>query len=560
MGIFSKKNKSEDSMPENTEKDNLLDSTPPRRSTRLPIPQTNLPTSGISAETDSLSQSSDSAFSGQNRSELEDTDTNTDPVFGSSAFADNEEDIESVFNNVVDEEDSSDGLNDRLSSPDTLEQRAAGETLDEEIAMPDEEELLSNSETSVLKRDKEPVLEILTPSIATPIARSRREMRLMSANSANSSDNDEETVNEEGSAGEQSKKAKRSLFGKSKRADNTSEEGKEKKTKRGRKNKKDDTSSKNLDKNLLNPVDEDGDESEEAEKKKKKSLREMTLSDLLPSKKDKTEAKLPLGENILIDLMPQSHKTVVEVRQAKKTWTGVFGAVVIGCLVGSGLALGYNWQTQQKVQKEQVVQEDLDLKIAQHAEVNQALQSESAARDLLSTAAGNEIDWNDLITTIESNLPAGTRISSLAVVNGGTVEDEVSSAVTMNLTSDTTLGYSDALRSVEGINGVQKVDIGGLSMGGENQYVYAMSFTFDTSILTERFSIIEEEPVVDDSAALDPELEELLNQNGGLPGLDPLEPEPVDEEFDFEDPALDDPMLEDPAADTAETETMENGG
>ena len=551
MGIFSKKNESEDSMPENVENDNLLNDAAPHRSTRLPVPQTNLPTN---TGTNDISRSSGNPFNASSRATDEENnapehgsfDSSTNLDNNDSAFAEDEENNESIFTNIVDEKDDSeyngfgnnDGLNDRLSSPDTVEFHAAGETLDEEIPMPDEDELLSNSETSVLKKDKEPVLEILTPSIDTPLT--RRELR-NNPDLLNNSDNDAEN-SEEDRTGDQAKKAKRSLFGKSKKSEDDSENSTERKKKRGRKNKKDaKNSSDTLNNNLLNPVeDADGEEDEEVDKKKKKkSLSEMTLSDLLPSKKDKTEAKLPLGENILIDLMPQSHKTVVEIRQARRTWTGVFGAVVIGCLIGSGLALGYNWQTEKQVSKEQIVQEDLDLKIAQHAEVNQALQSESSARDLLNTAAGNEIDWNDLITTIESNLPAGTRISSLTVVNGGTVEDEVSSAVTMNLTSDTTLGYSDALRAVEGINGVQKVEIGGLSMGGENQYVYAMSFTFDTSILTERFAIIEEEPEpVEDSTDLDPELEELLNQNGGLPGLDPS----------------------DPAADTAESETMENGG
>lgn len=524
MGIFSKKNESEDSMPENVENKNFPNDDAPQRSTRLPMPQTNLPTN---TGTNDISQSSGNPFNSLNRATAEENDT-PEP-FGisdsfdssASAFGEDEEDNESIFTNIVDEEDdteyngltNSDALDDRLSSPDTVEFHAAGEVLDEEIPMPDEEELLLNSETSVLKKEKEPVLEILTPSIT------RRELR-MNPELSNSSDDDAKNAEGDGT-GDQAKKAKRSLFGNSKKTNNDgSEDNKEQKSKRGRKNKKDAKNSFDiLNKNLLNPVeDADGEESEEVDKKKKKkSLSEMTFSDLLPSKKDKTEAKLPLGENILIDLMPQSHKTVVEVRQARKTWTGVFGAVVIGCLIGSGLSLGYNWQTQQKVQKEQVVQEELDLKIAQYAEVNQALQSEGAARDLLNTAAGNEIDWNNLITTIESNLPAGTRISSLTVVNGGTVEDEVSSAVTMNLTSDTTMGYSDALRAVEGINGVQKVEIGGLSMGGENQYVYAMSFTFDTSILTERFAIIEEAPAEDSSAS-------------------------------------------DPAADPAESETMENGG
>jgi len=386
-----------------------------------------------------------------------------------------------------------------ISSQESLSQAAVEEPFegDNEEPLADEEEILSNIETSALKQDKKPVLEILTPTLSgtdSELESLEREGVLK-----------EDEVNGAVSPAESDKK-KRSLFAK-----------KEKAPKKTRKEKR-------AEDRLKTPRLDDGDETLDDEDengenaKKKKSFSEMTVKDLLPSKKEKTEQKIPIGGNILIDLMPQSHKDVVATRDAKRRWTSIFAIVVAGCLMASGLSFAYNMQTQSQVSSEQSKQEALDLQIARHAEVNQALQSETTARGLLETSAGNEIDWNELISTIQTNLPQGTRITSLNVMTGGTPEDEISSAITMNLTSDSTLGYSDSLRAVENIDGVQQVEIGGLSVSGEGSYTYTMSFTFDTSILTERFATVEE-PVnsgSSDDAPVAPEDNPLLDEDGNI--------------------------------------------
>lgn len=238
--------------------------------------------------------------------------------------------------------------------------------------------------------------------------------------------------------------------------------------------------------------DSDEDAEDTTEKKQKKSLKEMTFADLIPSRKSKAEPMLPIGNNILIDLMPQSHKELVEVRQAKRRWVSIFSTVVIACVIISSASFAYNLQTQSRVSSELSTQETLDLQIAEYSEVNTALQSQEQAETLLNGAAGSEIDWNRLITTIEESLPAGTSVGALSVTTGGTVEDEISSAITMDLTSDSTLGYSDSLDAMQNINGVEQVEIGGLAAASDGRYVYTMSFTYDTSILTKEFAFEQE--------------------------------------------------------------------
>lgn len=394
--------------------------------------------------------------------------------------------------------------------------RVEREPVEETLQSADElnDDLLDLPENKKGEEEKkpEPVFEILTPAIKVPTSSrdeysSLQEQGIISKDEFNSDDDEKNEPIKE-------KKKRGSLFD------------------RKNKDKKSEKSDSLLSNNLLSENDDDSDDQTDGEEKKaKKSLKEMTLSDLIPKKKDKGDIGIPLGENILIDLMPQSHKDVVETREAKRSWTGIFAAIVIGCVVVSGASVFYSYQTQAKVKAEQDRHAAIDLEIARHAEVNQAIQSESSARTLLDTAAGNEIDWNELITTIEGDLPPGTNIVSLNVTNGGGIDDEISSAITMNLSSTSTFGYSDSLRAVEGINGVQQVEIGGLSGSSDGGYSYTMSFTYDTSILTERFTLEEEAPAEETEStgtvSTDPALDELLNPNGELidPEYEILDPE-----------------------------------
>lgn len=229
----------------------------------------------------------------------------------------------------------------------------------------------------------------------------------------------------------------------------------------------------------------------EEEKKPKKSLKER----LTPKKK---EPAIEVGGNIFVSLIPDSHKRAVEARKSKNNWTVIFGLTVLICVVVSAAMFLYNLQVQAQLSSELEEQGTVDLMISKHAEVHQAMESEKVAKELLGKSAGNEIDWGRLVGIIEGNLPGGTSISSMSVTTGGMIDDDVSSSVTLNLTSNSTFGYSDTLNSIQNINGVTEVQIGGLASTGQGGYSYKMTFTYDTTILTERFSEdipVEEVPV-----------------------------------------------------------------
>lgn len=215
----------------------------------------------------------------------------------------------------------------------------------------------------------------------------------------------------------------------------------------------------------------------------------MAFEKLKNIKLTKKEPSIPLGGAPFIDLMPQSHKDIVSIRRTRKSWTYGFIVVVIVCALVSAGLWAFNIQAKSQLDSEVSTQEQLDIKISNYAEVNQALESQKEAVKLLNQAAGSEIDWAKLIKNIEETLPGGTEVSALSVTTGGTADDEVSSAIVMDLSSSTTLGYSDSLKSIEGLAGVTSVEIGGLSTSGEDNYTYKMAFTYDNSILTEQYGL-----------------------------------------------------------------------
>lgn len=235
---------------------------------------------------------------------------------------------------------------------------------------------------------------------------------------------------------------------------------------------------------------------------KRKELQKFDLSkiDLRKIELKKKLPRIPVGQSLAIDLMPQSYKDTVELRQTKKKWIGYSVVALVVSLIIPAFAFIVGQQIAGQISAEQDKHAVLDLQIAKHAEINQALESAGEARRLLEKSAGMEVDWNKLMGTIEGSLPEGTRITAISVVSGGkdtrTAQEKednpsdrpTSSVVLLSLASNDTFGYSDTLKALEGINIVDEVTISGLSITN-GQYLYSAAFPVDISILTERFGL-----------------------------------------------------------------------
>lgn len=201
--------------------------------------------------------------------------------------------------------------------------------------------------------------------------------------------------------------------------------------------------------------------------------------------KNKTP-RIPINPAQSIDLIPSSHKTVIERNQARRTWFYITSLVLGLCAIVIVFGIFSNITVRYQISKEKALQQENTVKIEQFADVDQVLKSEKNARNLLNQAAGRQVNWDALIGTVQGQLPMGTSIQSMSTTTGGT--EDISSAVTLSVVTDSTLGYSDTLRAIQNVNGISNVKISGLTADSEGKYSFTISFTFDNSVLTNTYS------------------------------------------------------------------------
>lgn len=245
-------------------------------------------------------------------------------------------------------------------------------------------------------------------------------------------------------------------------------------------------------------------EGEEAAPKKKLDLRKLDLSkiDLKKIELSRKVPRLPLPTSVKINLTPMSHLNVIKERKAKSTIIKSFIGIFVACVVASGTVIGLNANTNSKLSVARDNNEAVQAEIAKYADVSQVLDSQEEAKRLLGKAASNEVNWQKLIDTVLESLPSGTTATAISVQSGGKSTDKVSTAINIELVSNSPMGYSDTLNAVNDINGVSLVNIGGLTSAGDNLYSYSMSFALDSSYLTKKYySVKPKEAKNSDSSA-----------------------------------------------------------
>lgn len=217
------------------------------------------------------------------------------------------------------------------------------------------------------------------------------------------------------------------------------------------------------------------------------------LSGLKPKKKYKG---IPLGQ-VLLDFTPASHIDEIKTRRAKKTWISfcilIFGVCIMAVLgVFSATLL-----TKGEVEASRIEKTQIQSQLGKYSEQDNAVSQNSTIVGKMTQAAGGEIDWGQLIREINQNLPSDTNITAMSV-NLDPVSNERSVTVLSSLTSGTPTGYANTVRAMEDMAGVSNVNIGPLTGGAG--YTYSMTFDFDTSVRTYRFSTpVEAAPATENS-------------------------------------------------------------
>jgi len=201
----------------------------------------------------------------------------------------------------------------------------------------------------------------------------------------------------------------------------------------------------------------------------------------------KKPQEIPMGANILIDLMPPSYKDVVTMRALKRRTFYTVIVVLTASIIASLVFYTNSVIVSSSLNSERGTHLTLDNQIAEYAEVNQALESQKESVKLLNQGAATEVDWSRLTKNIQNALPSNTQILSLSSVVGDPSTGENVVGVLLNLSSANDLQYSDSLAAIEKISGVADVKIGPGQRSGEDRFQYQVAFTYDRSVLTGRF-------------------------------------------------------------------------
>ncbi len=218
--------------------------------------------------------------------------------------------------------------------------------------------------------------------------------------------------------------------------------------------------------------------------------------------KKKTKArnktpKITVGDYPYVNLMPTSRQDAIDRAAAKTKWLKIVAGAMIAAVVLSGLSVGYRILQQFTYDGVISEQEDIEAEISQYAEVDNALTVKDTVEGNIVTVTATSINWQDLHSRIASNLPAGSYLGTLKVQTGGKAIDANSVAVTVNVTSQQPIAYSNILVSFGKVPGIlpDSLIIGDLiastgSTDGSSVYNYPIAFKVDTSILAKNFAYL----------------------------------------------------------------------
>lgn len=205
-------------------------------------------------------------------------------------------------------------------------------------------------------------------------------------------------------------------------------------------------------------------------------------------KKKEPKGKAPKGIVVggtHVDFTPKIFRDGVEARESKRRWILGNVALLAACGIVGGALFGAT--IPMKIELDSATASNIQLQsaLSQYADLTNALEQKSGIETKLNIAAGGEINWTALLGDLESQLPAGTIIQSIAI-NQGDTANGIGASILLGFQADSPLGYADTLNAVESMAGISNVKIGGMTSSGEG-YVFSSTMNYDASILTNRY-------------------------------------------------------------------------
>lgn len=181
-----------------------------------------------------------------------------------------------------------------------------------------------------------------------------------------------------------------------------------------------------------------------------------------------------------VDLMPKAHRDRREAREAKSLWVRIFAGAAGLTFVAVGGSFGYSVHTNQIYQDAQSREEASMQELAEYQDVTQMLRDiESLQVDVESTTE-TAVDWENLISTIEENLPSTSSLADYTV-SPGTPSGESGTAVVVDATinSEDPLDYSEIVGFIPDST---EIRLGNMSYSGDS-YSYPVSIGFSEAVL-----------------------------------------------------------------------------
>lgn len=206
--------------------------------------------------------------------------------------------------------------------------------------------------------------------------------------------------------------------------------------------------------------------------------------------------KLVVGDFPYVSLMPANRLNAIEVEEAKGKWIKTVGAGVVIAIVIGVAAVGFKVIHQISYDNAKQDAAAVEASILEFGEVDNALTIKTGIEGEITQGSANSINWQDLQNRISQNLPGGSSITTFDVVTGGKEGDASSAAVFVNVSALEPLDYAQILDSFGKVSGIipDSLLIGDLtstgSDGSQIVYSYPVSFTVDSTVLSQRWKYL----------------------------------------------------------------------
>lgn len=197
----------------------------------------------------------------------------------------------------------------------------------------------------------------------------------------------------------------------------------------------------------------------------------------------KQKPDIDTGGFARVSLMPESHRKAKEKDAAKAQWIKIviIATAVTAVLVGAAFA--WSFYNSHLYEQQAQAERDSEAQLEEYSEISDMLSSINQLENIADNVMSTSVEWNGLMEEINSGLPDTSRMTTFAVASGNPQSDGTSIIINASIVSQEPLDYADVIYSVPGTTNAQLGNLSGSAAGSGREYIYDISFGFDTQFL-----------------------------------------------------------------------------